>query len=123
MRIEYKDRSYIEITRSRSSGKVFITMGARQDMGAKELSVYSVELSYPELASLLSDVYDTPAPEPTPEKPKKKATKKTAKKKAPTKKKSKAKKKATKNSKNKEDEKSRETEATKLDGYNKAPLT
>jgi hypothetical protein len=54
MKIEFEDKSYIELVNSANPGKVFIAIGAKSAKNIQETIVNSVELSLNELSSLMS---------------------------------------------------------------------
>ena len=85
MRIYFEDRSYAEISKSRSPKKYFVTVGARE---GQEIIVNSAEMTLEQLEEMLSDIpirreaTEQPKPKPKatksskPKETKKKTTKK-----------------------------------------------
>lgn len=78
MRIYFEDKSYVEISKSPSRSKYFVTVGARQD---HEIIVNSAEVTKAQLGELVSDI-----PLPTKSEPKKPTPKKAKKETKPKKK-------------------------------------
>jgi hypothetical protein len=56
MKIQFDDRSYIEITKSNNSDKIFISVAAKDQNNSKSLIINSVELTVEQLNQLVNSL-------------------------------------------------------------------
>lgn len=56
MRIDFPDKSYVEITHSAAPGKIFLAIGAKSMDNPLKTIVNSVEISQKELKDLISEL-------------------------------------------------------------------
>lgn len=61
MRITFEDKSFIEIQKSKSPGKVMVVIGARDPVDALKNVINSVEITRGQLQELVSSVDEAKA--------------------------------------------------------------